>query len=115
MPYDTELIEQARQVLIPVAQSEQMISYTDFASKLDEPSITARTAGGLLGAVCDFEDKNKRPMLSVVVGRSENGTVSSPGPGFFQKARELGRRFSDKDQFFINEFKQVTEYWKAHA
>jgi hypothetical protein len=67
-----------------------------------------------LGAISTFEHQQGRPMLSVMVGHSGD---LSPGSGFFNLARSLGR-LSDTDEagetrFYVREFERVLAYWQG--
>ena len=65
----------------------------------------------MLGNVSTYEVENRRPMLSVIVVRAED---SRPGPGFFWLAKERGKQKPDVDDetFFINESRELFDYWK---
>jgi len=63
------------------------------------------------------ENDNARPMLSAVVILKE---YNSPGVGFFECARGLGKYHGSNDakdrlMFWIRELEQVHNYWQSHS
>lgn len=107
-----------RKRLIEVARSERTTSYAQVAPLV---GIDLGTDWGWvqigreLGAICWYEDKQDRPMLSAVVGGQDGGL---PGNGFFVLAKTLGKyngkSNDEKYLFWAEELKQVFAYWKAH-
>ena len=73
-PIDAELIERARQVLIPIARNSQRITYGQFAAQLGDPAVTALNAGGLLTMVCEVEgDSNAHYSALLLLVSTRNG------------------------------------------
>ena len=72
----------------------------------------ANETGHMLREICDYEHKHNRPMLSAIVVRKTEG---SPGKGFFELARGLGKLTSvfrrDEDAFWRDELTAVYDTW----
>ena len=62
----------------------------------------------MLGEVSADEDSGGRGMLSAYVVSADTG---GPGGGFFELAAQLGRKFEDRDAFWIAELKLVEAAW----
>jgi hypothetical protein len=70
-----------------------------------------RRLADLLREVSVGEHRQRRPMLSVVVVLRRRGT---PGRGFFDLARELGRYDgSDPQAFWTAELNRVYDEWRS--
>ena len=52
---DAELIERARQLLIPIARNGQRITYSQFASQLGEPGVNGMNSDPILMRVAEIE------------------------------------------------------------
>ena len=62
-----------------------------------------------LDEIPTFEHSHQRPMLSVVVVRSDKNI---PGEGFFKLARQLGRYDGRDDlKFFVEELQRAWDQW----
>jgi hypothetical protein len=59
----------------------------------------------MLGEISSSEDEAGLGLLSVIVVHKDGDMM--PGPGFFELAEELGRRFEDRTVFWITELKRV--------
>ena len=99
------------------AKNRQTVTYTEIAplAGLDMSIPVHRDQiGDLLGEISETENKNDRPMLSVIVIHRNN---NMPGKGFFKLAKELGLysivRFRDDISFFSFELNRVFDYWKV--
>lgn len=103
--------EEARQAMIAAAQSKGVIAYSDLVQKITscilEPNGTA--LAHMLGEVSSEEDEEGRGLLTVVVVH-KTGDMR-PGPGFFQLALSRGRHIMDKEQFWIEELRNVHDVW----
>jgi len=100
--------ETAREVLINRAASEGTISYSELCSRIPlqpplEPDSYA--LAHMLGEISRSEDEAGLGLLSVIVVHKDGDMM--PGPGFFELAEELGRRFEDRTVFWITELKRV--------
>jgi len=107
--------EEARDVLIQRASSKakQTISYSKLAEMVRAISFDAHDHSfhALLGEISEEEHADGNGMLSVLVVY-KNGP-QMPGTGFFELARELGHNFSDDEEFWIEEFKNVLSKHEA--
>ena len=113
-------IAEARHILISRAVVSEYakpdMTYGEFAKifstfRLTPPRFT--NIARLLEAVSRFEHEHNRPMLSILVVTQN---ANRPGEGFYELARKrLGWHVEDEGQFFLNEHKRVTDYWRAHA
>ncbi len=63
----------------------------------------------MLGEISEEEDKAGRGMLTVIVVH-KHGDME-PGRGFFDLAKSLGHKWSDKTAFWVKEIKKVHAYW----
>ena len=113
----TAAVAEARHILVSRAIAYEFtqrdMHYSDFAKvfstfRLAAPRFT--NLPRLLEAVSRLEHEHGRPMLSVLVVRQQD---DRPGDGFYGLARSLGWRVDDEEQFFANEHRRVTEYWKG--
>ncbi len=102
-------------VLSGVARARKTISYWALVQKLrsvhlgpDDPALHA-----MLGEVSTAEARAGRGMLSVLVVH-KTGDME-PGAGFFKLATDLGKRFSDREKFWIEELNLVYAAWSATA
>ncbi|MCY4022263.1 MAG: hypothetical protein OXF32_02325 [Anaerolineaceae bacterium] len=105
-----------RDVLVHVAREQSRISYKELAQKVGMP-VNTYTLTTLLGELlCDInedEQKEKRPMLSVLVVRSADRL---PGIGIFDCAEYLGllpANTTEDDElvFWAREKKRVYKTW----
>lgn len=101
-----------RERLIEVARLKTTVFYEEIAGiaglSLANDYERGQVLPDLLGAISREEDRNRRPMLSAVVVLKDEGI---PGKGFFQLARDLGKQFSDEEQFHSDELKAVYQQW----
>lgn len=109
VPIDAELIERARQILIPIARSRQRVTYGQFTAQLGDPAINARNAGELLTMVCELEGAYERPLLSVIV---VNQHSRRPGARFCDLIREMRGWDCDDEEAYLKELALVYEYWR---
>ncbi len=100
-------------ILGAVAAKRKTISYSALVQKLravqlgpDDPRLHS-----MLGEVSTSEARAGRGMLSVVVVHKAGDM--EPGEGFFKLATELGKRFSDREKFWINELNRVYAAWRT--
>ena len=105
--------EEARQAMITVARSKDMIAYSDLVRKITscilEPNGTP--PAHMLGEISSEEDEEGRGLLTVVVVH-KTGDMQ-PGPGFFRLARSRGRHVVDDENFWIEELRNVYDAWST--
>ncbi len=99
--------------LVRAAQYRGVTTYQDLAVIMGLPlrgSHLGAETGRVLGEICEDEVAAGRPMLSAVAV-AVNG---SPGPGFFNLARDLDRLTPDEDEtaFWEREREAVYGAWK---
>ncbi len=105
--------EEMRQVLIETAKRGETIPYSVLVLKVRTITFdpNAYALAHMLGEISTEEDAAGRGMLSVVVVH-KHGDMK-PGPGFFELAKQLGRKVSDKDKFWIDELSKVHGWWRS--
>lgn len=114
----TSLEGEIRRELIKCAKKPCTITYARLADWVDvnyqfHYGPDEQRFHNMLGNVSTYEVENGRPMLSVIVVRAED---SRPGPGFFWLAKELDKQKPgvEDEIFFINETRELFDYWKSH-
>ncbi len=106
--------------LTQIARFQGLISYDDLNKQLDLGlDFTLPPDRDLIGQWLDeiskYEVKAGRHMLSAIVGHKEGESVSDPGKGFYECARELGIYVGGDDLgFWAKEVKWLHEYWSSH-
>ncbi|MEW6241039.1 MAG: hypothetical protein AB1564_09565 [Chloroflexota bacterium] len=100
--------------LIMAAKYRGTITYQEIAKIIGLPlegNYMGAQIGHLLGEISEDEVEKGRPMLSAVA----INTQGTPGPGFFDWARQLGRLGDNMDEkaFWQAERKAVYETWKT--
>ena len=105
--------EEARQVMITVARSKSMITYSDLVRKITSCILEPNGAhlAHMLGEISSEEDEEGRGLLTVVVVH-KTGDLK-PGPGFFRLARSRGRHIVDEEQYWIEELRNVYDTWST--
>ena len=99
--------EEARQVMIAVAQRCGLIFYSDLVSQITSCRLEPHGPhlAHMLGEISSEEDESDRGLLTVVVvNKTGDG---KPGSGFFQLARSRGRDTADRERFWIEELNKV--------
>ncbi len=104
-----ELVERARQVLIPAARSGQRMSHAQFAAQLNVPDIEGTTCDPLLVRLAESEAEAGRPLLSVIVVNSHN---RRPSAALCELAREVRQWDCDDEEAYLKELSLVSEYWR---
>ena len=106
--------QEARNVLVDRAKSQEMITYSDLATRITTVSFDphGRPLSDLIGEISKEEDEAGRGMLSAIVIHKDGDNM--PGNGFFEYAKTLGRDTSDKIEFWSNEVKTVLKQWSKH-
>ena len=97
--------DEIRQVLIGRARQGNDgadISYGERCRRLTSisPEPHGQPLAYLLGKISEAEDKENRPLLSVLVVLQD---TYRPGAGFFNLAETLGHRCPDRDACWIQE------------
>ena len=106
---------EARREMIRVARREDQIPYSVLTHHI------CRTTGlcfepqdrrfhEMLGEISEVENVVERGMLSVVVVHKDDDGL--PGSGFFKLASRLGRTWTSKVDFWIEESKRVYAVWE---
>lgn len=105
--------EEARQSMIAVARSKNLIAYSDLVRKITSCILEPNGAhlAHMLGEISSEEDEEGRGLLTVVVVH-KTGDLK-PGPGFFRLARSRGRHIVDEEQFWIEELHNVYDAWST--
>ena len=103
--------QEARELMIAAARANGMIPYSDLASKLKAVRLAAndKRLFQLLAQISSEEDEAGRGLLSVIVVH-KNGDMQ-PGPGFFELAKNRGRKVSDILKCWVEEVKIVHSVW----
>jgi hypothetical protein len=106
--------KEIRSILIQVARSEDMISYSALCGKLKKIKIDydSLALGPMLGEVSSEEYDRGHPLLSVIVIHKLGDQM--PGPGFFELAGSLKMKVPDKVKFWSDEVKKVYKFWKSN-
>ena len=112
-------VAEARHILISRAiayeYTQRDMHYSEFAEIFSTFRIQKNWQthlSKLLEAVSRSEHEHGWPMLSILVVSQKD---ERPGVGFYGLARDLGWRVDDEEQFFANEHRRVTEYWKGQG
>jgi len=102
---------EAKQLLAAYAKRRQMISYSDFVSRIKSITIEPHDPRlrFLLGEISSEESQAGRGMLTALVVH-KTGDMQ-PGPGFFDLAKQLGHDTSDIVKFWIDEVKHIFKVW----
>jgi hypothetical protein len=106
--------KEMRGILIEVATRDQpTISYSDLVLELKTIRFSrdSREFYLMLDEISEEEDQAGRGMLSALVVHKHDDQI--PGKGFFDLAKKLGRKVSNKDQCWVEELNRVCSYWKT--
>lgn len=100
-----------------VASIRSNISYSELADSCDLPfdsPINRTSLFKKLQDICSFENSEGRPMLGVVVTKKDGS--GSPGPGFFELAKKIGKmdQHTDENEFLRQETKRAWDHWSGH-
>ena len=112
--FDSDAWDEAKKEAInklqEIARGEKTITYSELTVHI-KPRDNSLAV--LLGQINDDEKTHDRPMISAVVVRKSfsQNKHELPGPGFFKQAKEFKRKGKDL-AIWINESKDVYEYWK---
>lgn len=102
-------VAHAWEVLVARAREGRTISYGEMANTLLlSPQSSEFTES--LNELSRTEEAAGRGLLSVLVIRQRQGT---PGAGFFDLARELGRQFTNEKVFYLEESERVIAQWQG--
>lgn len=106
--------EEMRRILVQTASHSRTIAYSDLVCGVHTIRLQpdSHALAHMLGEISTEEDTAGRGMLSVVV--VHKGGDQKPGPGFFELAKKLGRDTSDVLKCWIQELRQVHDYWRSH-
>ena len=106
--------------LTEVAKTRNITYYSEIAplAGLDMATEVGRIRiAQILDDINLYENDHDRPMLSSIVILKES---NSPGTGFFECARGLGKYHGSNDEkerlmFWIRELAKVHNYWQSHS
>ena len=104
--------EEIRKILISRAKIENPISYSELTNRITTIQIEPQEYAfhEMLGEISIAEDNAGRGLLTALVIQKEGNKM--PGQGFFDLAKERGKVFSDKDDFWIKELNSLYSKWK---
>jgi len=105
-------VERIREILVQKAKEQKTVFYSELAPMLsDIAHIEAhqRPFHYMLGEVSSSEDRAGRGLLSVLV--TEKNEPMMPGQGFFDLARERGRKTEDNLELYAKEVQKVFDVW----
>jgi hypothetical protein len=102
-----------RRILIERAKAQETIPYSDLVNQVTSITLDPRSQAlaFMLGEISSEEDSAGRGMLTVIVVHKFGDMT--PGPGFFDLARQLGRDTSDILKCWIDELRRVHNYWSS--
>ena len=106
-----EASKEMRKILITRVKRNATVYYSELTERLlhianIEPHSYAMAS--MLGEISVNEYNSGRPLLSAVAILKVDNI---PGGGFFSMAESLGFEFSDKVEFWIQEFNRCHKYW----
>lgn len=104
--------DEVREAILEAAYDRRMTWYGEVAEGVSVVRLDPHSAlmSALLGAVFEDEHKAGRPALTSIVTHKYGD--KEPGPGFYDKARTLGYRFSEPYIFWAQ---QVQAVFKTHG
>ena len=102
--------EEARRHLILLASGQMNTTYKQMTDHIHAIVFESNdsTYHELLGEISASEHRAGRGMLSVLVVRED---TKVPAIGFYKLAILLGIQVEDRDEFWVSEFRKVTDYW----
>lgn len=104
--------DEVREAILNAAHDRRMTWYGEVAYGVSAVELDPHSPlmSALLGAVFEGEHDAGRPALTSIVTHKYGD--KEPGPGFYDKARSLGYRFSEPYIFWAQ---QVQAVFKAHG
>ena len=103
------------QRLIEVARAKGITNYSEVGELVDldmSTEVGRIRIAQILDDINRYEATRNAPMISALVIRKD---INMPGSGFFECARGLGRYRGNSDLlFWIDELKEVHNYWQSH-
>jgi hypothetical protein len=108
----SEAKDEVRVAILDAAHDRRMTWYGEIAEQVSVIELDPHSAlmSSLLGAVFEDEHADRRPALTSIVTHKYGD--KEPGKGFYDKARELGYRFSEPYVFWAQ---QVQDVFKIHG
>lgn len=101
-----------RELIIEYARRGDTLTYGEIAKRFNVSWPRIRhILPKHLGAICEIEHTNARPLLSCLVVDKNTGKC---GDGFFKMAGILEIVVGDRDQYLRHEQQRVFDYWKDH-
>lgn len=103
---------EVREAIEEAARNRMMTTYTEVAGKVAVMNLTphSEVLRRLLGEVLEEEHETGRLALTALVTH-KTGDLE-PGRGFYNKAREVGWKFSDPHEFW---WRQVEAIFKRYG
>ena len=104
----------ARNLLVRRARlkNRELVTYGELVAQLPLAiSHDDHRLSYLLDEISTEEHSKGRGFLTALVVHQDDWM---PGAGFFVMARRCGAEVHDEEAFYMNAFKQVVEYWRAH-
>ena len=104
----------ARNLLVRRARrkNRELVTYGELVAQLPLAiSHDDHRLSYLLDEISTEEHSEGRGFLTALVVHQDDWM---PGAGFFVMARRCGAEVHDEEAFYMNAFKQVVEYWRAH-
>ena len=109
---DCEVLKaKALKVLVDLARRKKEIAYLPLVRKIGLKSTLPQhsTISEILEEIATEEHREGRGMLTALV--VHKGGDHMPGKGFFNLARELGHKFGDDEDFWVQEREKVFAAW----
>ena len=102
---------QATEVLIDVAKGRGRIAYSEPTPRIDAIDFEAEDPRfwHMLGEISQEEDAAGRGMLSAIVVHKSGDMIA--GKGFYELAKKMGKKVSEVDRFWLQQFNRVHDYW----
>ena len=106
--------EEMRQILIRHAKQRKMIPYSELVQQVNTIRLEANdyALAAMLDEISTDEDEAGHGLLTVLVVHKTGD--HTPGPGFFELARQRGRSTSDILRTWAEELTKVIDYWSKH-
>jgi hypothetical protein len=104
---------EARAILIDIARRGRTIAYSELVEQIPQIDLSAYDDRlfHFLGEIGEAESLAGRGILTATV--VHKSADRSPGGGFYELAKHLGKNVSDRDRFWIEELERVSTYWRG--
>jgi hypothetical protein len=103
--------QEAMMLMIVKAKEQSVISYSELVQQIRSITLDPQDPRlrNLLCEISAEEERAGRGMLSAVVVHKSGDR--QPGPGFYEFAEEIGKKVTDKTEFWVRELTKVYDYW----